>query len=81
MIKPSSHTCLETEFGLICVTSAVMLVQGLITGALSWQCARSWVVNLRNSEGAHLCTSVLYMHIVTCGRTMLWGCIFKPTIF
>ena len=40
MINPFSHVQLKTEFDLICMTSAVVVVQGLITRALSWQCHR-----------------------------------------
>ena len=37
MIRPSSHICLETRFDLIYMTSAVTMIQGLTTRALSWQ--------------------------------------------
>ena len=37
MINAFSHIQLKTEFDLICMTSAVVVVQGLITRALSWQ--------------------------------------------
>lgn len=35
MVSPSSETCLETQFSLMCVDSALMSVQDLITSVLS----------------------------------------------
>ena len=69
VIKPSSHTCLETKLGLIYMTSEAMVVQGLVTGALRWPYPRSWVVSLTLG----ICTSVLHVYAITCGEGLCLG--------